>query len=431
MNARAHAAKVLVGVIAQKQQLNHLIADYKKNNPHPNPLVQALCYGAMRWYEQLNFIEQQLIKKPLKRTEAIVHCLIIIGLYQLIYLRIPDHAAIYETVSATQQLGKGWSSKLVNAILRNYLRQKDYISRKIKHNIHALYSHPAWLITSIQAEWPIQWQDIIAANNRQAPQTIRVNRQKISRKGYLALLANNNIDAHLLTGTTSGIVILEAQKTKNLPKFKEGFISIQDGAAQLASELLDLQPNERVLDACAAPGGKTAHLIEIEPTISLLALDISSQRCQKIKENMTRLAFKNARVSIATEDATMPETWWDGTTFDKILLDAPCSASGVIRRQPDIKFLKSEVTTDNEHIQKNLLAALWPLLSPGGKLVYTTCSVFCRENVLRMQSFTKENSDARILPVDISLGLDQLIGKQILPGTNNMDGFYFAIFQKK
>ena len=420
MNLRAKASQVLFQVIAEGRSLSDCLSQTLSTDARDQAFIQAVCYGVCRWYDRLDAILQILLEKPLKEKDQDVECLLLVGLFQLTDMRVPAHAAVAETVAATKQLKKIWAKNLVNAVLRNYQRRANEINEIIQKNPQAVYSHPSWMIEKIKTAWPVEWEAILTANNQHPPFALRVNQKKITREKYLSQLQN----ARAIPETTAGIVLEQAIDVEKLPGFSEGFISVQDGAAQLAAELLDLQPGQRVLDACAAPGGKTTHILEQGVNIDLIALDQDETRLQTIRDNLNRLQLS---ATCVCSDAGEASQWWDGKPFDRILLDVPCSASGVIRRHPDIKILRrAEDIAKLVVEQKRLLNAMWPLLKPGGMLVYATCSIFPEENSDILQTFLAEHHDAREQEIVSDWGKISPVGKQILPGTHDMDGFYYA-----
>ena len=394
-------------------------------------LCQALCYGSLRWQLKLDYLLGKLLKKPLRQKDQDVYCLLLIGLYQLLEMRIPDHAAVSQTVAVTKSLRKPWAKDLVNAVLRNFQRQQDSLLDSIhaETNPDAFYAHPPWLCTRLQQAWPDDWQTILAANNQQAPMSLRVNRQKGDRAAYLAQLAEKAIPARALPHVRDGIELDHATGVEQLPDFDSGAASVQDGAAQLAAELLQAQPGDRILDACAAPGGKTAHILESEPALqAVIAVDIEQKRLDRVNENLQRLGLT---AQLVCGDAAEPASWWDGQPFDRILLDAPCSATGVIRRHPDIKCLRRDDDIPNlQQLQQKLLQQLWPLLKQGGMLLYATCSVLPEENHQQISHFLANQADARLQPIEAEWGRDTPAGRQILPGEDNMDGFFYAMLYK-
>jgi 16S rRNA (cytosine967-C5)-methyltransferase len=383
--------------------------------------IQALCYGVCRQFHRLDFILSQLLDKQLKDME--VKALALAGLYQLKFMRVKPHAAVSETVLAARK--KPWAKPLINAVLRTYLREQESLEEKADKEQTAAVSHPDWLIRQIEQDWPQQAQKILLENNQQPPMALRVNLARISRDQYLQQLSAQGIVAAAVSFCPSAIIPDKPVPVDLLPGFAEGLVSVQDTAAQLAAELLDVQVGHRVLDVCAAPGGKTAHILENQPQLKeLVAVDIDKSRMQRVSENCQRL---NLQARLVVGDAANPSGWWDGKPFDRILLDAPCSASGVIRRHPDIKLLRrAEDIQQLQALQKTILQAIWPLLAPGGLLLYATCSILKQENEQQVQAFLAEHSDAAELPIDADWGTAGVCGRQILTGESAMDGFYYA-----
>jgi 16S rRNA (cytosine967-C5)-methyltransferase len=438
MNSRLAVVKVLLQVTQHGRNLPDAIAKYAdKIEENDRSLIQAMSYGVIRLYPRLEFITNQLVSKPLKTKDQDVFLLLLSGLYQLIEMRIPDHAAVSETVKITKALKKPWAKNLVNAILRNYQRQAETLNHKIETNEVAKFAHPQWWINCIKKNWQKDncWQQILQANNQPAPMTLRLNTSHIKRKDYLELLAQHEIAATAAKYSPDAIYLDKPVQVNLLPLFAEGKVSVQDEAAQLAAILLNPQKGDRILDACAAPGGKTLHLLEQEKDIHLIALDIEESRLQKIQENLDRCQLE---AQLLTANAFNPADWWDKKPFDRILLDAPCSASGVIRRHPDIKLLRHQDDIPKlVQDQAQILNALWPLLKSGGMLLYATCSVLAEENTLQIQDFLQQHADAKLQPIDSDWGQQQVAGKQILPDENNsdgnkgMDGFFYALIQKR
>lgn len=427
MDARSIATQILTQVIGHRHSLSDSLSANlpRLNEGRERALAQALCYGVLRWLPRLQAILQRLLRKPLKAKDYDIYVLLLIGLYQSIYLRIPPHATA-ATVNVTRTLKKPWATGLVNAVLRNFQRQADALLTSVDTNISAKLAHPPWLIKKLQKNWPSQWQTVAQANNAHPPLTLRVNTRLMSRDTYLDQLSEA---ATPTPYTDCGITLEQPIDVQRLPGFNQGWISVQDGAAQLAAPLLDVPRGARVLDACAAPGGKTAHLLERYEIGTLLALDNQLDRVQKLTETLRRLHL-SAQVRCA--DAGQPDTWWDGQAFDRILLDVPCSGSGVIRRHPDIKYLRepSDIVALTA-LQALLLEALWPLLVPGGKLLYVTCSIFAEENHRQIQNFLATYADATETVLVADWGHAQKYGRQIRPGENNLDGFYYACLSKK
>lgn len=424
LNSRAHAAQIIARVVNKSLNLNQALSDaftpLHGNDAiaaNDRSFIQQLCYGTLRFYLRLEWLAKQLLQKPLVVPDAEVSALILIGLYQLLYLTTPAYAALSATVEASKQLKKAWASKLINALLRNFERQRTVLLAQAEHNLVAHTAHPAWLLKRIQQAYAQDWQTICLINNQQAPLTLRVNQQKISRADYLQKLPTHHLVAEITPLSSSGLCLQQAVAVEILPGFATGEVSVQDEAAQLAATLLDLQVGQRVLDACAAPGGKTAHILEIQPTIKLVAVEISARRAEKIHENLRRL---DLRAEILIADAADSKQWWDNTLFDRILLDAPCSATGVIRRHPEIKLLLHSKTIDAlVATQQRLLAALWPLLKSDGILLYATCSILPEENQQQIAHFLRSYSDARLLQE-----------RQLLSQLDGHDGFYYASMKK-
>ncbi len=425
---RAVAATLLSHLLKQQGSLASLLPEHTRTlDPKAQALVKELCYGTCRWSPQLDYLLSQLLKRPLKQKDKDIHALLLTGLYQLAFMNTPDHAAIYETVKSTVDLGKPWAKQLVNGVLRQYQRHATSLLAAARQQ-HAS-AHPPWLHRAIEQAWPAQAQAIFDANNQRPPLSLRVNRQHHSRDAYLHLLAQQGIAATAGPLSPDSLYLKQAVAVETLPLFAEGAVSVQDESPQLAAHLLDLQPGLRVLDACAAPGGKTCHIAELQPELDyLLAVDKEPRRLQRLRENLARLA---CRAEICCGDASQPEHWWDGHLFDRILLDAPCSATGIIRRQADIKLLRqAQHIADLSQQQFDLLRALWPLLAVGGKLVYATCSILPDENTQVIAHFLNTQTDARHQAIAADWGLPQAFGRQLLPVKHRHDGFYYACLHK-
>jgi len=377
----------------------------------------------------LESISQQLLSKPLKTKDADIQALLLVGIYQLRSLRIPDHAALSETVNASKRLNKQWASGLINACLRNYQRQQKTLEETLAEQTVTEYAHPAWLIEKYQADWPDLWQDILTANNQQPPMMLRVNSREYSQSEYLELLEKATIPGIAIENCPQGILLEQACDVFALPGFVEGAVSVQDGAAQQVVDLLDLQPNQRILDACSAPGGKTCHILERFPNNEVIAVDISQERLKQVEENLSRL---NLSANCLAADASNPQNWWNGEQFDRILIDAPCTGSGVIRRHPDIKLLrKAEDIEQLVRQQQALLDNLWPLLKPDGLLIYTTCSALKQENELQIEAFLQRQPEAMEQLPSRAPARRVSFGYQLLPGDNHLDGFYYACLRHR
>ena len=421
-NPRTTAAKLLQRVIYQGESLSTVLLD------SDDSLVRDLCYGSLRWHEPLSALLNELLSKQLKRKDKDVECLIRIGLYQIIYQNTPDHAAVGETVNALKGLKKPWAKKLVNAVLRNYLRGQEKLQDIIQQQAPAKYAFPQWLIDKIKHAWSKQWQDILQQSNQRAPMTLRVNLSRQSCDEYLQKLKQEGINAQIIKGEKNGvktaIMLDKPRNVYDLPDFKEGGVSVQDAAAQLASILLDCKDGMKVLDACAAPGGKTGHILESAKNLDLTAVDNSENRLERVSQNLQRLKLN---ATIINADVLDTNLYAKDILFDRILLDAPCSATGVIRRHPDIKVLRRKTDiSELQQLQAKMLNTLWGKLKQGGILLYATCSILPEENEKQIQAFIKHHDDVEVQTIEGAQGL----GRQIFPGENNMDGFYFAKLKK-
>lgn len=426
MSKRFLALQCLQEVLEEGCSLTDVLAVSEDKKTSDHSFIAALCYGVLRHYWQLAFIARQLLQKPLKEKDEDIHILILMGLFELIYLSTPPHAATSETVEVCAELKKEWGKKLVNAILRNFLRSKEPLLRSCDDNLSASFNHPAWMSKLIQRTWPEDFERILTANNQQAPMSLRVNCQKTDEATYLTALTEAGIAAH--KHPAAGITLDKPCDIDALPHFAEGWVSVQDPSAQLAAILLNPQDNELILDACAAPGGKTTHLLELVPQSKLTAVEIDKPRISKITDNLARAQMT---ATVIQADANLLETWWDKIPFDKILCDAPCSASGVIRRHPDIKHLRQKDDIAALATQQlTLLKNLWQTLKVGGRLLYCTCSIFKEENDEVIASFLSQESSAHVITIDKAMGQASEHGRQVLPGTEGMDGFYYCLLHK-
>lgn len=430
MNSRALAARLLQRVLYHGTSLTEALLDpaVQQLPVQERSLLRDLCFGTLRWQPRLQVILQHLLSKPFKAADKDLECLLLTGLYQLLYQRTPDHAAVNESVNACKKLKKDWASRVVNGVLRNFLRQREALLAKADAQPSSRYALSEWLLKRLQAAWAADWEAIAHASNTHAPMTLRVNQQRYTTAAYQQLLAEAGIRAEPLSVVSSALILQTPVPVEQLPAFSQGAVSVQDAAAQLAAHLLDCQPGMRVLDACAAPGGKTAHLLEKTPDLDLTALDSSAPRLQRLQANLTRLGLT---AKVVAADAGELNSWWDGQLFDAILLDAPCSATGVMRRHPDIKVLRrdSDIAALQQE-QARLLNKLWSILRVGGKLLYATCSILPEENHLQVAAFLRANPDAIPVPLPETWGRTQAYGRQILPGEQHMDGFYYALLHK-
>lgn len=426
MNPRLAAARALTAVLSGKASLgSSLPPQLDKVEHHDRALAQDLAFGAARWQPRLQLLAEKLLEKPFKAADKDVEALLLIGLYQLLHSRIPEHAAIGETVGCAGALKKPWAKGLLNAVLRRAQREHEALYAELDRDPVLHSAHPRWLQKALKAHWPQHWQAICAANNAHPPLILRVNRRHGSRDAYLNELREAGIEAEPCTYSRDGVRLLQPCDVTTLPGFKEGRVSVQDEAAQLAADLLELAPGQSVLDACAAPGGKTCHLLEVEPGLGeVVAVDLEAKRLARVRENLERLHLE---ATLIAADGRDTGAWWDGQPFQRILLDAPCSATGVIRRHPDIKLTrKPEDIPALAQLQGELLDALWPTLAPGGILLYATCSVLPTENSETIAAFLARTPDAQEVAITGEFGLQPAHGRQLLPQLDGHDGFYYA-----
>ncbi len=426
---RAVAAQALQR-IAAGQSLRAEFAAFSTRLPdaRDRALLSALLHAGARWWLRYAVAVDRLLERPLPAREAPLRALLVLGLVQLEALQLPGYAAVAATVDAARALGKPKFAGLVNALLRRWLRERDSMNALLDADVATRTAHPRWLLDALAADWPDASTAIADANNAQAPLWLRVNRRRGSRDAFLQVLAAAGVDAQASTLLPDGLLLERSLDVTTLPGFADGLFSVQDGAAQYAAGLLDLQDGQRVLDACAAPGGKSAHILE-QADVRLLALDSDERRLPRIAANLARLGL---RADLHSGDAARPKSWWDGTPFDRILIDAPCSATGIIRRQPDVKLhRRASDIAPLAGTQTRLLDALWPLLAPGGRLVYATCSVLDAENGGRIERFRARHADARLEPAALhGWHAARGGGAQNLPGESGMDGFYYAVLEK-
>ncbi|MBP7189113.1 MAG: 16S rRNA (cytosine(967)-C(5))-methyltransferase RsmB, partial [Thiopseudomonas sp.] len=416
----------LAAVLAGKASLaSSLPTQLERVSDRDKGLVQELAFGTARWQPRLSALALALLSKPFRKADQDVEALLLVGLYQLLYTRIPAHAAIAETVGCATALKKPWAKGLLNAVLRRAQREAETLLPTLEKDPVVLTAHPRWLQKSLKAFWPDDWLAICEANNSHPPFTLRVNQRVTSRDAYLAELLDCGIAGQATPFSKDGITLATACDVTALPGFADGAVSVQDEAAQLAADLLMLEPEQRVLDACCAPGGKTCHILESQAQLrEVVAIDLEPQRLDRVKANLERLKLK---ASIVAGDARAVDQWWDGQVFQRILLDAPCSATGVIRRHPDIKLTRQ---TDDiaalAQLQGELLDALWPTLAENGILLYATCSTLPTENTEVIAAFLQRTSDAQELPFQAAFGKAQPHGQQLLAQVGGHDGFYYA-----
>jgi 16S rRNA (cytosine967-C5)-methyltransferase len=420
---RGAAAIVVARVLNDGCAADDALATAPPLDARDAPLLAALVLGALSWHHRLAWQTDRLLTRPLKPRQTELGALLRIGLLQLQHFRIPDHAAVSATVDAAALLGERGAAGLVNAVLRRFQREREQLDGEMHAALEARFSHPQWIVEWVRRDWPGAWQAILDANNVAAPMWLRVNRQRMTRAAYLDKLRDAGIAARAAPDVDDAVLLEVPQAVETLPGFLAGEVSVQDVAAQRAVAWLDLQPGQRILDACAAPGGKTGHILEVcEAPAEVWAVDRDAQRLSKVGDNLRRLGLT---AKLIAGDATRPAQWWDGQPFDRILLDAPCSALGVIRRHPDIKLRRRPADVERAvALQAELLRGLWPLLKAGGRLVYATCTVLKCENDEQIAAFLRATPAAELVRSrGTTLG-------QSLPGEADGDGFYYAAVLK-
>lgn len=431
-NPRAIAARILASLLREHRPLDQLLKDKSVTTlaSRDQAFVQELCYGVARWYYRLEFLLEKLLDKAPREKDLEIKTLLLCGIYQIDFLRTPAHAAVSASVDAVHILSRDWARGTVNAVLRRYLREQATLLEKLSENTAATHAHPGWLLDLLREDWPDKWERIAAGNNERPPMHLRVNRQRSTLANYLRTLENAGIPANAMAWSDCGIALAAPVDVAALPGFREGLVSVQDCGAQLAAGLLDAQPGERVLDACAAPGGKAGHILERQPQLrELIAVEQIPRRVKLLLQTLERLGLHASGIQADVSDTS---TWWDGEPFDRILLDVPCSATGVIRRHPDIKLSgRLETMPRLLETQRQILGSVWPMLKRKGKLVYSTCSILRRENDDQIAAHLQLHPDATVVPVDVEWGSATLHGRQTLPGFDEMDGFYYAILEKQ
>ena len=393
-------------------------------------LVHELAYGTLRHWGTLAALVDALKSKPFADTALPV--LVAIAIYQLDHLRAPPFAVVDHAVDAAARIARPAAKGLVNALLRRYLRERDALHAAVARDPVARWSHPRWWIERVEADHPQDWQTILAAGNEHPPLALRVNARATSREAFIAACAAASVGA--APAGASGVIIDPPRPVTEIPGYAEGWFAVQDLGAQLAAPLLAVEAGQHVLDACAAPGGKTTHLVELADA-DVVALDSDASRLARLTENLARLRHEERRVRVITGDAGAPERWWDGREFDRILIDAPCSASGVVRRHPDGKWLRrpSDIASYRRE-QDRILHALWTCLAGGGLMLYATCSVFRAENEDAVAAFGARHEDALREPISFSSDVVARGGQLLpsLPGAaHNQDGFFYALLKKR
>lgn len=422
-NLRADAAKVLFDILENGMSAREVLPSVQQHHGDKDKAwLQEMVFGVLRQLPILQYWLRQLLDKPLKKKTKIAEHLIMLGFYQLAFTRVSTHAAVSETVSACKPLNVMGMKGLVNAILRNFIRQET--EQNLPDDEQVLSGLPKWLFKRLKLAYPEQLSDLSHAINTRPPIWLRVNQKQITPEAYQQELTRQNIEFELSEDHPQGLILTKGRDITTFPGYQQGWFAVQDGAAQLAAHYLAPEAGERILDCCAAPGGKTCHILEVQPELnSCFALDVDQQRMTRVEENLARLGHT---ANLVVGDASQPDTWWDGELFDRILLDAPCSATGVIRRHPDIKWLRKGNDIDVlVSLQQQILEKIWTLLKPGGTLLYATCSILPDENALQISKFLENQQNATLSPLSQQES-NQQPGRQILPGEGQMDGFYYA-----
>jgi 16S rRNA (cytosine967-C5)-methyltransferase len=426
---RAEAARALSSIVFDGVSLRAALIDANPRiaDSRDRALLAASLFAASRWWLRFDAALGLLTEKPLPPKAREVRALLVLAFAQLAVLELPAYAVVAACVDAARVLGQPHYAGLANAVLRRFLRERAELDAKLDADAVTRHAHPRWLIDAIERDWPQQAEAIFAANNHEARLTLRVNRRRIEREELLARLRAADVVADAHADLSDAIVLAQSTNVTELPGYADGAFSVQDGAAQRVVDLLDLHDGLRVLDACAAPGGKAAHMLE-RAQLRLVALDSDGARLPRVHENLARLGLV---ANVMTGDAAVPAAWWDGKPFERILIDAPCSATGIVRRQPDIKLhRRAGDIAPLAKTQAALLQSLWPLLAQGGRMVYATCSVLRAENEAVVAAFLDAHADARALPLPAAFGHPAGAGRQNLPGENDSDGFFYAALEK-
>jgi 16S rRNA (cytosine967-C5)-methyltransferase len=429
VDTRALAARSLADVAMRGASLREVMERNapKLRDPRDRALLMALLSEGARWWLRFDAAIDQLLEKSLRHKDPAIHALLVLGLVQMDILQLQDYAAVAATVEATRALKRPQLAGLVNAVLRRWQRERVSLIDRLDAKPQTRHAHPEWLAKALARDWPAQAEAVMAADNIEPPLMLRVNRRRITRAALLAQFEASGYAARAHSWLADALVLPHSSDITRMPGFEDGLFAVQDGAAQVAADLAELKDGMRVLDACAAPGGKACHLLE-RANIDLTALEVDAKRGERIRQNLMRLRL-DAKIVIG--DAGAPAGWWKRQPFDRILIDAPCSATGVLRRRPDVRLHRRESDIAAMHEQqRRILSALWPLLAPGGRLIYITCSVLRAENEAIVSELLAEQPDAHALTFALPAGQAAAIGWQILPGDGDLDGMYYAVLEK-
>ena len=429
-DTRALAAQALADIALRGVSLREAMEQRapKLRDPRDRALLTALLSDGARWWLRFDAALDRLLDKPLRHKEPSIHALLVLGLVQLEILQLHDYAAVAASVEAARALNRPRLAGLVNAVLRRWQRERAGLLAELDKQPSTRYAMPAWLVQAITRDWPAQADAVLADSDREPPLMLRANRRRTVRANLLEQLDSAGYPAKAHPWLSDGIVLPHSSDVTRMPGFGQGEFAVQDGAAQIAADLLEIRDGQRVLDACAAPGGKACHLLE-RAELALTAVEFDGKRAARIRQNLERLGLQ---AQLCVGDAAEPATWWDGRPYERILIDAPCSATGVLRRRPDVRLHRraSDIAPLVAQ-QQRLLAALWPLLAPGGRLLYVTCSLLRAENEGVVQAFLAAHADAREVPLHLPVGQAAAVGWQILPGDGDLDGMYYAVLERR
>lgn len=429
-DTRALAARGLADIALRGASLREVMERCAPRlaDPRDRALLMALLSEGARWWLRFDAAINELLEKPLRHKDPAVHALLVLGLVQLEILQLQDYAAVAATVEAVRALKRPQLAGLVNAVLRRWQREREGLLARLDRQPQSRHAHPAWLAAALQRDWPERADAVMGANNCEPPLMLRVNRQRSERARLIEQLQAAGYAATAHPWLTDALVLPHSTGVTRMPGFDDGHFAVQDGAAQAAADLADVYDGLRVLDACAAPGGKACHLLE-RAAIDLTALEFDPARAERIRQNLMRLRLD---AKIVVGDAGAPRGWWKGQPFDRILIDAPCSATGVLRRRPDVRLHRRESDiAAMQAQQRRILTALWPLLAPGGRLVYITCSVLRAENEVIVGELLAAQADAQAVAFAMPVGQAASVGWQILPGDGDLDGMYYAVLHKQ
>lgn len=419
-NLRSMAASAIEKVVEQGQSLSNILPPLQqKVSDKDKALLQELCFGVLRTLPQQEWLISKLMSRPMTGKQRTIHYLIMVGFYQLLHTRIPPHASLAETVEGAVVIKRPQLKGLINGVLRQFQRQQEELLAEFADS-DKRFLHPEWLLKRLQKAYPSKWEAIVEANNQRPPMWLRVNRNHHTRDEWLALLETAEMNGFTHDAYPDAIRLASPAPVQALPGFEQGWVTVQDASAQGCMTYLEPQNGDRILDLCAAPGGKTTHILEVAPKASVMAVDIDEQRLSRVYDNLKRLGMK---AEVKQGDGRTPAQWCGDEQFDRILVDAPCSATGVIRRHPDIKWLRRDRDINElAQLQSEILDAVWPHLKPGGTLVYATCSVLPEENSQQIAAFLKRTSNATLR----TTGTPEKPGVQNLPGAEDGDGFFYA-----